>query len=91
MSGYEEKLNAENMSSIYTEVVLSYREPISTFSCMCDFHDKVIKFPKWSFKLNFCSEFPGIFVPRAEINVTFRLFVFVAIKMLTIVLCANNS
>ena len=53
-----EQLNAENVFSMYGDVVLSDGEPIrprakyASFASMCDFPDKEIKFPKWSCVLN---------------------------------------
>ena len=67
-------MNAENISSRYSDVVLPDREPIyprekyAVFSSMCEFPDKDIKFPKWSCVLNCCSECHGFFSPHTEIN-----------------------
>ena len=66
-------MNAENISSIYSNDVITYGDPIhkdakdAAFSNMCDFPEN-IKFPKWSCVLNCCSGFPGVFVPGAEMN-----------------------
>ena len=67
-------MNAENISSRYSDVVITDGEPInphdkdSAFYSMCDFPDKDIKFPEWSYVLNCCSEFSGVFVPDSEMN-----------------------
>ena len=69
-----EKLNAENIASRYIEVVLTDGEPIYTcgkdseFSSMSDCTNKYIKFPKWSCVLNYCIEYPGVFVTDSEIK-----------------------
>ena len=35
---------------------------------MYDFTDIYTKFPKWSCVLKVCSEFPGVFIPVADMN-----------------------
>ena len=56
------QLNAENIFSRYSDVVLPGGESIhpcakdATFSSMCDFPEKYIKLPKCSCVLNCCSE-----------------------------------
>ena len=53
MSEPGEELNEENIASIYSEVLLSDREPIhprskyDTFTNIYDCNAKDIKFPKW--------------------------------------------
>ena len=67
MIGFKEKLNVDNISSRYSEILSPGGEPIHTrakcsqFVSMCYYSDKDIKFPKWSCVLDCCSEFP--FVP----------------------------
>ena len=67
-------MNAENIAPRYIEVVLISEEPIcprakdTVFSSICDFPDKDIKLPKWSYVLKFLSECPGIFFTDAKIN-----------------------
>ena len=52
MSGSGKQLNAYNITSRYSEVVLNYGEPIyphskdAKFYSMCECPDKDIKFPK---------------------------------------------
>ena len=66
-----EKFNAENIVSRYSYFVLPDGELVhprakySAFASMCDFPEKDIKIPKWSCVLNWCSEFPGVFVSGA--------------------------
>ena len=72
--GSVEQLNAENIFSIYSDVVLPGGKSIHprakyvAFTSMCDSPQKYINMPKWSFVLNCCSECPGVFVPDAEMN-----------------------
>ena len=60
--------------SRYSDFELPYGEPIhpcakdASFTSMCDFPDKYMKFLKRSRVLNFCSECPGVFVTDAEIS-----------------------
>ena len=57
---------------------------------MCEFPDKYIKYPNWSYVLNCCSEFPGVFDPDASMNgeniCTFHLFFLIIMKMLDLVI-----
>ena len=68
-------MNAVNILSRYSDVVLPDREPIhprakyATFFSMCEFPDKDIKFPKWLCVLNGFSEFTGVFVTEPKIIV----------------------
>ena len=72
--GSGEKLNAENVSSIYSEFALPDIELIcpcfkdASFASMFECPDKYIKFSKCSCVLNFYIECPGLFVTDADIN-----------------------
>ena len=66
--GSSEQFNVKNIFYRYSDVVLPDGESIhplakeATFSSMCDFPERYIKFPKCSCVLNCCIEFPGVFV-----------------------------
>ena len=55
---------------------------------------KISNLPKWSCVLNFYSEFPGVFVTNAKKLTTkiwrFHLFIFITMKMLSLVLFTRN-
>ena len=69
------QLNAEIISYIYSDVVLTDKEPIYTrskdaaFSSMCDFTDKYTNLRKWSCVLNCCSECTDVFIPDVKLIV----------------------
>ena len=64
-------MNAENIASRYSDVVLPDGKEIhpsskyAEFSSMCDLSDKGIKFPKLSCVSNCCSECTGVSPPDA--------------------------
>ena len=67
LRGSDEQLNAENIFSIYNDVVLSDGEsthPSSkyvVFNSMCEFTKKDTQLTKWSRVLNYCIECTGVF------------------------------
>ena len=95
MSGTYEQLNAENIASRKSEVLLPYKEHIhksskySSFAIMSDCTEKYTKFIK---VINFCIECPGVFVLDAEINNNedMELPIFSLIKMLAVVIFTIN-
>ena len=68
MGEYNEKLNAEDIASIQSKVLLPDVEPINpydrfnSFASMCDCHEKIIKFANWSCVIKCCSECSGVLV-----------------------------
>ena len=69
--GPDEQLKTKYILSRYGNILLPDGELVnpcakySAFASMCDFPEKDIKIPKWSCVLNWCSEFPGVFVSGA--------------------------
>ena len=67
--GSVEQLNAQNILTRCSDVVLPDGEPIFTydkdhaFASMCEFSDNNIKFPNYSCVFNFRSKFSGLFDP----------------------------
>ena len=74
ISGSDEQFTSLNIAPIHSEVVLHEGELIhphdkdSVFAIMYDCTDTCIKFPKWSYVLKVCSEFPGVFITFADMN-----------------------